>query len=216
MSVALVAMPMLGAIAWATQLFGAGDAASAAISSFFLLALLVPATVLAGNCLGMLAGGLTDKRAPSWLAVAFIALFGELAASGVPLAMADRGPALSATAYGVAHDELLWAVLGFGVATLVHRAWPVLVGHAYRDGLARLGCVVAVAGVQLAVAPQLLGGLRGMPRSFDYPSDYRAFAIVAGLGWMVAAAGATVIGFNLLAALKLSLGRRTAHTTPHL
>ena len=66
----------------------------------------------------------------------------------------------------------------------------------------------ALVGLQLAIIPQLVGGSHGMPVTIDEPTQFRAHAIVAAVGSIVASGGAAVVAGNLLVSLRRSLGSR--------
>ena len=86
------------------------------------------------------------------------------------------------------------------VAAALYRAWPAPTASPGGAQLARVGCAIAFAGVQLAAGAQLLAGRRGMPLTLEYPAPLRGFAIATASGWLVAVVGAALIGANLVAA----------------
>jgi heme/copper-type cytochrome/quinol oxidase subunit 1 len=194
---AMAAMLLLGGVAWGARLFGGDDAAAVAVASFFSLALLVPMTVAVGN----LMAAAPSPGATRWLALAFVCCFVELGVTALPLAMADIGQSLQANAFAAAHHDLLLGALAFGVAAALHHFWPGLAAD-HGERLAKIGCLIAFVGLQIAVVPQLIAGTRGMPVTFEYPSPLRWFAAIAGVGWLLAAAGASLMGANLLASLR--------------
>lgn len=194
----MAAMLVLGGMAWAARLFGDGSAAAVAVSSFFSLALLAPVVVLVGHWLA----ALSSKTVPQWLAVAFIVCFVESALAALPLGLADVAQLLDAGAFGAAHRELLVATLGFAVAAALHRAWPTLTGVQPGRTPALVGGLIALLGLQLAIVPQLLGGLRGMPATLEYPARFHAVAILATVGWLAASGGAALVAGNLLVDLR--------------
>lgn len=199
-TVAAVALLLFGGVAWAARLFGGDDAAAVAVTSFFSLALLVPATLVVVEWLGAIRG--TPARdAAFWLGVASVVLFVELALTAPPLAMADTAASLGGNAFATAHHELLLGMLGFAVAATLHRAWPGFAAPPSQT-LARGGALLAFIGLHLAVAAQAIAGLGGMPPTIDYPAPLRPWAIVAGAGWLVVTAGAAVLGGNLLTTLR--------------
>jgi heme/copper-type cytochrome/quinol oxidase subunit 1 len=197
--VAFAALALLGGVAGAARVFGGDGPAATAVFSFFALALLVPATVVVGN---LAAYGRVDASPASWLALAFVLCFAELTIAGLPLAMADRGRALAATTFAAAHQQLLLAAIAFAVASALHRAWPALAARPHGARLAQLGCAIAFFGVQLAAATQLVAGGRGMPLTLEYPAPLRALAVATAIGWLLAIAGAVLIGANVVAAAR--------------
>ena len=197
-TVAMAAMLILGGVAWGARLFGDGTAPAIAIGSFFSLALLVPITVVVGHWLATLDG----QGVPRWFAVGFMVCFAELAVTALPLALADVSQSLQVTTFAAAHHELLVAALAFAVAAALHRAWPGLTGASYGHTPALVGGALALLGLQLAIAPQLIAGSRGMPVTIDYPSQFRPLAMVASIGWFVACAGAAIVAANLLFSLR--------------
>jgi hypothetical protein len=199
-TIAATAMLLLGGVAWAARLFGGDDAGAVAVTSFFSLALLVPAAIVVVEWLAAIRAT-RERDGAFWLAIAAMVLFVELALSAPPLAMADLAPSLGGNAFATAHHELLLAMLGFAVAATLHRAWPRLAA-APSQMLARIGGIVAFAGVHVAAAAQVTAGLRGMPATIDYPAALRPWAILSGAGWLLVAAGAAILGVNLLGTLR--------------
>jgi heme/copper-type cytochrome/quinol oxidase subunit 1 len=194
---AAAALLLLGAVGAAAH-FGEG-AAAVAIGSCFTLLLLAPLTVIVGN---LVAEARLDGSAAVWFALGFVVALVELAATALPLALADVGQTLTTGAFAAAHHELLVIALAFALAAALHRAWPRLAHGSYRESLARSGAAVAFIGLQLTVAAQLVAGQKGMPVTFEYAIQFRALAITATVGWLLAAAGAILVGFNLVTALR--------------
>lgn len=199
-TIASAAMLLTGGVAWGARLFAGDGPGAVAVTSFFSLALLVPAAVVVVEWLAALRAT-TVRDGAFWLAVASIVLFVELALTAPPLAMADTGAALAGSAFATAHHELLLGMLGFAVAATLQRSWPRLVAPP-SERLARIGALVAFVGLHVAVAAQAAAGLRGMPPTIDYPAALRPWAITAGAGWLVVAAGAALLGVNFLTTLR--------------
>jgi heme/copper-type cytochrome/quinol oxidase subunit 1 len=199
--VAAALLLLLGGVAGAARLFGGDGPAAVAVGSGFALALLVPVTVAVGN---LVAYGDVDGSPASWLALAFVLCLVELAATGLPLAMASPGPALAATAFAAAHAQLLLAALAFAVAAALHGAWLAPTASPRGARLARLGCAIAFAGVELSSGAQLVAGRHGMPLTLEYPAPLHGFALATAAGWLLSVAGAALIGANLVAAARAS------------
>lgn len=200
LGVATASLLLLGGVAWGSRLFGHGDAGAVAVTSFFSLALLAPAAMVLADWLVAIRSA-SPRDGAFWLAVAATISFFELWVTAPPLAMADLSLSLGANAFAAAHHALLLATLGFAVAAAVHRAWPTLAA-APSQRAAIVGGALAFVGLHVAVVAEAIAGVRGMPLTIDYPATLRPAAIVAGAGWILVAAGAAVVGANLLATLR--------------
>jgi heme/copper-type cytochrome/quinol oxidase subunit 1 len=211
----LVGRRTVGAALWALALFGSvaalarlggDDPEALAVASFFSLAMAVPLTLILGNAIVSLTTMKLRGSPALWFAVAALVLLAELAIAGAPLAILDRGPRLSASVFAEAHDELVWAAIGFAVAAALYRAWPTLTSARPSASWAHIACGLGFAGVQLATAAELVAGARGMPRGYAYPPEFHGWAIAATVGtilWMAAAA-------LIAGSLTVSLRRRAA------
>jgi len=204
LDVAYAALLLFGGVAWTARLFGGGDVAAVAVTSFFSLALLVPTAVVLVTWVVALRSAPRD--AAFWLAAAAVFLLFGVAITSVPLAMADAGAVLDGGGFAAAHHELLLGMLGFAVAAAVHRSWPLATAPSARG--TAVGCVVALVGVHVTAKASLLAGLRGMPLTLDYPAHLRVYGAVGALGWVITAAGACVIAATLLVAVRESIRAR--------
>ncbi len=72
----------------------------------------------------------------------------------------------------------------------------------YNDITARLGAVLQIVGLNLALIPRLVMGTRGVPLDMgSLVSGNEKLAVISNIGWLVVCLGLVVVVWNLLPTL---------------
>jgi cytochrome aa3-600 menaquinol oxidase subunit 1 len=212
----LVGRRAVAASVWALALLGVVSALARlhsdepvmlAVSSFFALAMTVPFTLILGNWIVTLLTAPRQSSPERWFAIAALVSLAELALTGAPLALLDRGPRLDGTVFQQGHSELVWATIGFAVAAALCRAWPKLTGARPVTTWLGVACLLGCAGVQLATLAQLGAGARGMSRGYAYPPEFHRWAVAASAGSLLWMAAAAMIAVSLMVAVRRAVTR---------
>ncbi|MCB1184876.1 cbb3-type cytochrome c oxidase subunit I, partial [bacterium] len=119
---------------------------------------------------------------------------------GLFLASPSLGAYLGATMFASAQlDYIVWGGALSALFAGLHYWWPKMMGRAYSDEVARIGAVLYVIGVNLALIPRVMVGTRGVPQDLlgVIPESLR-LSEVSSLGWLFLYSGLAVIAGNLL------------------
>lgn len=121
-------------------------------------------------------------------------------------AMPSGGMPLASTTFAAARAHLLWiGLFGMALPAGLHEVWPALTGRSASDPAGRVAASLVFAGAQLAFAPMLLLGLRGLSfRANAYPPEFVVLQVLS-------TAGATILLAGLLLAVA-ALARFRAST----
>lgn len=200
----LIACLGLGLVTWGVHLAGLGQAAGTtfAFSALALLAV-VPVSLIAYCWLATMYQGANHQPAPTFFVIAFFLLGGVTVLMELFLRSPGLGAYLGTTMFASAQmDYLIWGAVMSALLAGLHFWWPAMTGRKYRSGMALLGGMFYLIGLNLALMPHLLLGTRGVA------ADMMVLASGAGslpgislVGWALAILGWVVVLSNLASAL---------------
>ena len=132
---------------------------------------------------------------------------------GLLLASPSVGTFLGATMFASTQlDYIIWGAATSALFAGLHFWWPKMMGRPYSDEVARIGAVLYVIGVNLALIPRLIMGTRGVPQDFaGLVEGSLTLAEISSLGWLFLYSGLGVAAINLLATIK---GDKAAEDNP--
>ncbi len=197
----LIALTGIAVISYGASLFGQGlSPAGGLVFSFLSLLAVVPAALISFTWLSTLYRGSITCAAPANFSLAFILHAGLASLLGLFLASPVLGRYLGATMFVSAQlDYLVW---GAGTAALLaglHYWWPKMMGRSYNNDVARIGAVLYIFGLNLALIPRVLMGSKGVPQDLAgiVPGSLH-LAEISSLGWLFVYCGLAVVAGNLL------------------
>ena len=195
MTYAIMAIAVIGFLAWGHHMFVSGQSMYASIV-FSLLSFLVaiPSAVKVFNWTATLYKGSIALSSPMLYALGFVGLFTIGGLTGLFLAATAVDVHLTDTYFVVAHFHYIM-VGGTVMAYLggLHFWWPKIVGRMYPETWARIAAVSIFVGFNLTFFPQYILGSLGMPRRYHtYAPQYQLLNDFSSLG-----AGVMAIGYVL-------------------
>lgn len=211
---AMVAIGVLGLLAWMQNLF------TAAVPLGFLYAaqfaavmLIVPFGMILFNWFGTLAGGALQLRAPLLFALGAISTISIGLALNLVQAVIPAGWMIAGTAADTATTGYViagGAVLGNFAA--LHYWYPKITGRTMGETMARISLGAILVGVHLTFLPMFIAGLDSQPadvyKYFDTGS-LDALNLISTIGAVVLAIGVLTTVINAL--LSREAGPRAGH-----
>ena len=96
------------------------------------------------------------------------------------------GSFLGATMFASAQlDYIIWGGATSALLAGLHFWWPKMMGRQYSDQVARIGAVLYIIGLNLALVPRLIMGTRGVPQDMvGLVPGSLTLAEVSSLGWL--------------------------------
>lgn len=184
LAVALIALALAGLCGWGQHMVSAGLSFEA--RAFFLITALVavvPMVFVIFALLGTLSGGAIVFSAPLLWALGFVPVFTIGAMAGMVQA-GGAGALLHGTQFEIAQWHYQYALPAVFAFFAGWYFWfPKISGYRCSGLLAGLHAAVTFLGANLAVFPQFLLGLAGMPRGVaDYPVVYAGWNGLAAHG----------------------------------
>lgn len=200
----MIALLAASFVTWGVHLLGAGqdDALNVTFAALNLLPV-IPVALLVYAWLATLYRGAVVCDAVTGYALAFILQAGIGAMSGLFFSNLAVGSYLANTLFVTAHSHYI--MMG-GVMTALmaglHWWWPKITGRLYRGGLGRLSARLFMVGLNAAFIPQLVQGVRGLPRgTFTVPGDMMLLETVSQVGMWVMITGLVLAVSNLFGSL---------------
>ncbi len=198
---AMVALTGIAFVSYGAGLIGQGLSPSGSLV-FSALSLLtaIPVALISFIWLSTLYRGSITCGAPSMFSIAFILHAGISTMMGLFLASPAVGAFLGATMFASAQlDYLIWGGATSALLAGLHYWWPKMMGRKYSDDVARIGGVLYIIGLNLALVPRMMMGTKGVPQDlFGLLSDSLPMAEVSSFGWLCVYFGLAVIASNLL------------------
>lgn len=198
---AMIALTGIAVVSYGAGLVGQGlsPAGTLVFGALSLLAA-VPVALISFTWLSTLFRGSITCGAPNTFCIAFFLHAGMAALLGLFLASPAVGAFLGATMFASAQlDYIVWGGATAALLAGLHFWWPKMMGRKYSDDVARIGAVLYVIGLNLALVPRLIMGTRGVPQDLAgvVPSALN-LAEVSSLGWLIVYSGLAVVAGNLL------------------
>jgi|GEM_PF-1723602 len=202
---ALIALALLGYLAWGVQMsFGGASIRTQAMFSFIGMLTLVPIAVLLFGWLMMLRRTQQDLNGPLAFAIGSALCF-ALGAVGTMF--------LSALATGAYLQDTTFASAVFGYYTYgavvmaffggLWHWWPKISGRSADSHLGTRAAAILFVSVNVAYLPQVLGGFQGMPRnSAIFDTSMAEYNMVAFLGVIGIVAGVLIALQGLASSLR--------------
>jgi cytochrome c oxidase subunit 1 len=211
---AMIALTSIGVISYGVSLVGQGlSPAGSLVFSFLSLLAAVPVALISFTWLSTLYRGSITRSVAGTFTVAFILHAGCAAVLGLFLASPSVGNYLGATMFASAQlDYVLWGGVLSALLAGLHFWWPKMMGRQYSDDVARIGAVLYVIGLNLALVPRLIMGTQGIPQDLaGLVSGSLTVAEISSLGWLFVYSGLAVVAGNLLVTV---WGDEAAETNP--
>jgi cytochrome c oxidase subunit 1 len=200
----LIALTGLAFVSWGAHLVGQGqDPGLTLVFSAFSLLAAVPVALIAYIWLATLYRGANDRSAAGVFVWGFFLQAGIAVMMSLFLASPVVGSYLGATMFvSTQLDFLIWGGALTALLAGLHFWWPKMTGRPFNDEVARIGAVLFVIGVNLALVPYLILGMRGVPQDMGaFVPGPAGLNELAALGWLVALAGIGVVVSNLISTL---------------
>lgn len=197
----MIALTAIAVISYGASLFGQGlSPAGGLVFSFLSLLAAVPVALISFTWLSTLYRGSITCAAPATFSIAFILHAGIASLLGLFLASPALGRYLGATMFVSAQlDYIVWGGATAALLAGLHFWWPKMLGRNYNDDVARIGGVLYIIGINLALIPRVLMGSNGVPQDMAglVPVPLH-IAEVSSLGWLFVYSGLAVVAGNLL------------------
>jgi cytochrome c oxidase subunit 1 len=197
----MMALTGIAAVSYGAGLVGQGlsPAGTMVFSALSLLAA-VPVALISFTWLTTLFRGSITCGAPSTFSITFILHAGIAALLGLFLASPAVGVFLGPTMFSSTQlDYIMWGGSVSALLAGLHFWWPKIMGRSYSDEVARIGAVLYVVGLNLALIPRLMMGTRGVPQDLvGLVPGSLSMAEVSSLGWLFVYSGLGVVVSNLL------------------
>ncbi len=196
---ALLGVGILSFGLWAHHMFTTGmPHMSATLFSAASMAVAIPTGIQIFAWIATLWRGKMLREAPGWFLLAFIGVFTLGGLTGIMLAVVPFDWQVHDTHFVVAH--LHYVLIGgmvFPLFAAIYYWAPLVSGRKLSETMARWGCGLMFAGLNVAFFPMHITGMLGMPR--------RVHTYAAGLGWdglnMISTVGAFVLAAGVLVVL---------------
>ncbi len=210
----MIALTGLAVASYGAGLLGLGlsPAGSVVFSALSLLAA-VPVALISFIWLSTIYRGSITCGAPNSFSIAFILHGGIATLLGLFLASPSLGAYLGATMFASTQlDYIIWGSATSALFAGLHFWWPKMMGRPFNDQVARIGVVLYIIGLNLALVPRLMMGTRGVPQDFAglVPGSL-PLAEFSSLGWLIVYCGLGVVVANLLTTIR---GEEVAQDNP--
>lgn len=200
----LIALTGIAVVSYGASLVGNGlSPEGTLVFSVMSLLAAIPAALISFTWLSTLFRGSITFGAPSVLSVVFILHAGFASLLGLFLASPALGVFLGPTMFASAQlDYIIWGAITSALLAGLHFWWPKMMGRKFNDSFTLMGTVLYVIGLNLALIPRFLLGMKGVPQDFmGLAGTPLATAEISSLGWLLVYAGLGVIAGNLLSTI---------------
>jgi cytochrome c oxidase subunit I len=189
---------------WGQHIQTTGQSAmTSTIFSLMALIVFIPSALVIFNWLSTLYKGSISLAAPMLYGLMFIFFFTLGSLSGLFLGNLTTNVHLHGSTFEIGHLHFM-LVGGTLIAFIggLHFWWPKMFGRMYSEKWAALSAALIFAGINLSFFPQLVIGVRGMPRRyFNYPVEFTCENRLSSLGAFLLAAGFVLVTIYLVHSL---------------
>lgn len=210
----MIALTALAFVTWGVNLVGQGqDPGLTLVFSAYSLLVAVPAALIAYLWLATLYKGALARTVTNLFVWGFFFQAGIAVLMGLFLASPAVGAYLGTTMFASTQlDYLIWGGVMSALFAGLHFWWPKMTGRLYNDQVARIGAILYIIGVNLALVPGIILGTRGVPQDMgSFVTGPTGVNEMAALGWLVVFSGLGVLASNFLSSL---LGSQVAPSNP--
>jgi len=200
----MIALLGLAFVTWGVNLAGQGqDPGLTLVFSAFSLLVVVPVALITYIWLATLYQGAIARSSTTVFVWAFFFQAGIAVLMGLFLASPAVGAYLGTTMFASTQlDYLIWGGVLSALFAGLHFWWPKMVGRDFNDRVARIGAVLYVVGINLALIPGIILGTRGVAQDMAaFEPGPTGLSKLAALGWLIALAGFAVILSNFITSL---------------
>jgi len=198
----MIALLGLSFVTWGVYLSGQGqDPTTTLVFSAFSILTAVPVALLSYSLLATLNQGAIEGNGPDTFVVGFLLHSGIACLLGLFLVSPALGAYLGTTMFATTQlDYLIWGGALFALLAGLHYWWPKMVGVEYSKDVARIGGVLAIIGLNLALVPRLIMGTQGVAQDMvSFIPGPTGLSELSALGWLFLYSGLFVVIGNLLA-----------------
>lgn len=209
--ITLLGLSFLG---WGVNLVGHGqDPITTLVFQALGILVVIPASLIAYSWLATLHQGAIARESVVVFVFAFMVHAGIAALMGLFLISPAVGAYLGTTMFATTRlDYLIWGGVLSALLAGLHYWWPKMTGRVYSQDVARIGGVLYLVGLNLALIPNLIlgvGGVTGDMAAFE--AGPSGLVGLAGLGWLIVYAGLALVAGNFFAS---TWGRATNEVNP--
>jgi cytochrome c oxidase subunit 1 len=200
----MIALLGVAFASWGVNLVGQGqDPGLTLVFSAYSLLAAIPVALIAYIWLATIYRGAYASSSTLIFVWGFLFQAGVAVMMGLFLASPAVGAYLGTTMFASTQlDYLIWGAVMTALFAGLHFWWPKMVGRNFNDEVARIGAILFVIGVNLALIPGIILGTRGVPQDMGaFVPGPAGLNELAALGWLVVLAGLGVIVSNLISSL---------------
>jgi len=209
--ITLLGLSFLG---WGVNLAGQGqDPITTLVFQTLGILAVVPVALIAYSWLATLFQGAVARESVVIFVFAFMVNAGIAVVMGLFLTSPSVGAYLGTTMFAATRlDYLIWGGALSALLAGLHYWWPKMTGKDYSQDVARIGGVLYLVGINLALIPNLILGVRGVTGDMAaFEPGPSGLAELAGLGWLIVYAGLALVVGNLFAS---TWGKATDEVNP--
>lgn len=195
----MIALLGLSFLTWALHLVVQGPLSGLVVAAIGVVTA-VPVALLSYSLLATLNQGAVAGDGPDTFVLGFLLHAGITCLMTTILASPALGGYLGSTMYATAQlDYLIWGSVLFALLAGLHYWWPKMTGLVYDTEIARVGGILAIVGVNLALVPRMVMGTQGVGQDLITVSGGATGAAeLSALGWLILHSGILVVLGNLL------------------
>jgi cytochrome c oxidase subunit 1 len=201
---AMIALLGLSFTTYGVQMAGLGqDPTSTLVFSFLGTLAALPAALIAYSLLATLYQGAISGESPAVFVFAFLLQAGIACMMGLVLASPGLGSYLGMTMFAsTQYDYLIWGGVLTALMAGLHYWWPLMTGRVLNQEVAKIGAILYVIGVNMALLPQIFLGTRGVTRDMGaFEPGPTGVSELSALGWLFLYSGLGVVAANLISTM---------------
>ncbi len=198
----MIALLGLSFVTWGVYLAGQGqEATTTLVFSAFSILTAIPVALLTYSLLATMNQGAIDGNGPDTFVVGFLLHGGIACLMGLFLASPALGAYLGTTMFVTTQlDYLIWGGALFALLAGLHYWWPKMTGLEYSKEVARIGGVLSIIGLNLALVPRMIMGTQGVAQDMvSFIPGPTGLSEWSALGWLVVYSGLFIVIGSLLA-----------------
>ncbi len=177
------------------------DPTTTMVYSLLSIFAVIPVSMLAYSLLATLSQGAIDGNGPDTFVIGFLLHGAIVCLMGLVLASPALGSYLGSSMFFTTQlDYVTWGSALFALLAGLHYWWPKMIGRDYNRGVARIGGVFTIVGLNLALIPRMVMGTQGVSQDMiAFLQSPTQLAEISGLGWLLVYGGILVVVGNLYA-----------------